>query len=295
MTDASRSRRSEIRPRFRQQGHRRRRLRIAARSVFARDERHRVSQEAVSRRAERPHGLHRRDPGARRPRRDVDARRRGATATSRSCCRRSSITRTRRRGPTGCARAASRSGSSASPRRRCRELFADHCDFILNGEPEAGVMRLAQGDRSRRASSSASRSTTSIRCRSRAGISSPRIARGSSASSGRRGRSAAAIRCWPAAAARSSAPTARTGFSPATARGRSRTSSTRSSGCAISVPRPYVIFRDPLFTEQRDRVPRAVRRDQGARPEADVRGRDAARSPRRRAARQAVRRRASAR
>jgi radical SAM superfamily enzyme YgiQ (UPF0313 family) len=26
------------------------------------------------------------------------------------------------------------------------ELFRDHCDFILNGEPEAGVMRLAQGD-----------------------------------------------------------------------------------------------------------------------------------------------------
>jgi anaerobic magnesium-protoporphyrin IX monomethyl ester cyclase len=26
------------------------------------------------------------------------------------------------------------------------ELFADHCDFILNGEPEAGVMRIAQGD-----------------------------------------------------------------------------------------------------------------------------------------------------
>src|SRR5579859_1454573 len=25
------------------------------------------------------------------------------------------------------------------------QLFADHCDFILNGEPEAGVMRLAQG------------------------------------------------------------------------------------------------------------------------------------------------------
>src|SRR6478735_1002972 len=24
-------------------------------------------------------------------------------------------------------------------------LFQDHCDFILNGEPEAGVMRLAQG------------------------------------------------------------------------------------------------------------------------------------------------------
>jgi anaerobic magnesium-protoporphyrin IX monomethyl ester cyclase len=26
------------------------------------------------------------------------------------------------------------------------ELFSDHCDFILNGEPEAAVMRLAQGD-----------------------------------------------------------------------------------------------------------------------------------------------------
>jgi len=25
------------------------------------------------------------------------------------------------------------------------QLFADHCDFIFNGEPEAGVMRLAQG------------------------------------------------------------------------------------------------------------------------------------------------------
>src|SRR5436305_6738020 len=25
------------------------------------------------------------------------------------------------------------------------ELFQNHCDFILNGEPEAGVMRLAQG------------------------------------------------------------------------------------------------------------------------------------------------------
>src|SRR5206468_8040042 len=26
------------------------------------------------------------------------------------------------------------------------QLFADHSDFILNGEPEAGAMRLAQGD-----------------------------------------------------------------------------------------------------------------------------------------------------
>src|SRR3954468_19707269 len=26
------------------------------------------------------------------------------------------------------------------------ELFIDHCDFIMNGEPEAGVMRIAQGE-----------------------------------------------------------------------------------------------------------------------------------------------------
>ncbi|HEV3216256.1 MAG TPA: hypothetical protein VGZ27_11060, partial [Vicinamibacterales bacterium] len=26
------------------------------------------------------------------------------------------------------------------------QLFADHCDFILDGEPEAGVMRIAQGE-----------------------------------------------------------------------------------------------------------------------------------------------------
>src|SRR5437899_3049160 len=26
------------------------------------------------------------------------------------------------------------------------QLFADHCDFIFSGEPEAGVMRLAQDD-----------------------------------------------------------------------------------------------------------------------------------------------------
>ena len=26
------------------------------------------------------------------------------------------------------------------------QLFRDHCDFIINGEPEAAVMRLSQGD-----------------------------------------------------------------------------------------------------------------------------------------------------
>ena len=127
------------------------------------------------------------------------------------------------------------------------ELFADHCDFILNGEPEAAVMRLAQGEIPQGI-------VVSEQIDDLDSLPFPRwdlvtedraTAR---ASSGRRVRSAAAIRCSRAAAARSSAPTARTGSSPATARGRSRTSSTRSSGCAISIARPYVIFRDPLFT-----------------------------------------------
>ena len=107
----------------------------------------------------------------------------------------------------------------------------------LHPERRAGSRRDAAGAgrSSRRASSSASRSTISTRCRFRAGIWSPRTARKLGHQVVRRGRSAAAIRCSPAAAARSSAPTARTGSSPATARARSRTSSTRSSGCATSI------------------------------------------------------------
>src|SRR5438270_13602566 len=57
VTDASGSRRPEIQPRIRQQGYGCRRVRIAARSVFARDRRHRLPEEAVSRRPERPHGI----------------------------------------------------------------------------------------------------------------------------------------------------------------------------------------------------------------------------------------------
>ena len=45
----------------------------------------------------------------------------------------------------------------------------DHCDFIVNGEPEAARRCGWRRARFRRASSSASRSTISIRCRFRAG------------------------------------------------------------------------------------------------------------------------------
>ncbi len=63
-----------------------------------------------------------------------------------------------------------------------------------------------------------------------------RTAPGRSAFSGPVGLSAAGTRCSPAAAVRNSARTARTGFSPATAHARSRTSWTKSNGSAISTP-----------------------------------------------------------
>ena len=113
------------------------------------------------------------------------------------------------------------------------ELFADHCDFILNGEPEAGVMRMAQ------TGEIPSGIRVSEQINDLDSLPFPRwiwsasIAARSSASNGLHGRSAAATRCSRAAAAPSSARIARTGFSPATAPGPFRTSSTKSSGCAI--------------------------------------------------------------
>ena len=217
-------------------------------------------------------------------RRLVGRRRRARAVVARRPQERDRVGRSR------CARAVSRSGSSASRRRRCPSCSRTTATSSSNGEPEAAVMRLAQGERPVRASSSASRSTTSIRCRSRAGIWSPRIAARGSASSGRRGRSAAAI---PLLASRG-CPEFCT-YCPhrilAGYRARSIGNIVGRDGAAVRSgrPRPYVIFRDPLFSEQRDRVPRAVRRDPGARPDAHLRGRDAARPARRRAARQAAR------
>ena len=240
------------RSRIRQQGHRRRRLRVAARSVLARDRDHGLPQEAVPRRAQRAHGVHRGDPGARRPRREVDARRVWSTATSRWCSRRSSIQERNRLGRPD---ARARRQGRVHRHHGVEDAGAVRGSLRLHPERRARSGRHAPraGRDSVRASSSASRSTTSTRCRFRAGISSPRTAAQIRhqvvvAAGWRR-----LSRCWRAAAARSSAPIARTGFWPATAPARSRTSSTRSSGCAISIRRPYVIFRDPLFTEQRER------------------------------------------
>ena len=141
-------------------------------------------KKTVSRRAERAHGVPRGDPGARRPRGELDARRAGRrrrrarAVVARRLQERDGVGRSDAR------RAASRSASSASRRRRCRSCSPITATSSSNGEPEAARDAAGAGRSSRRASSSASRSTISIRCRSRAGIWSPRTASRARASSG---------------------------------------------------------------------------------------------------------------
>jgi hypothetical protein len=84
------------------------------------------------------------------------------------------------------------------------ELFVDHCDFIFNGEPEAGVMRLAEG-------------VVPTGIVTSEPINDP---------------------CWRAAAARNSAPTARIAFWPGIACGRLGTSWTKWSVSAIRIQIP---------------------------------------------------------
>ena len=132
------------------------------------------------------------------------------------------------------------------------ELFVDHCDFILNGEPEAGVMRLAQGIvPSGITISEAIQDLDSLPFP--AGISSPRTASAGSASSGRRGRSGGG---YPLLASRG-CPEFCT-YCPHRILAGYRARSIANIVDEIErlcdqVRRPYVIFRDPLFSEQRDR------------------------------------------
>ena len=141
------------------------------------------------------------------------------------------------------------------------ELFADHCDFILNGEPEAAVMRLAQGDVPQR-----HRHQRADRRSRLAAV--PALGsghRGSRRKLGhqvvRRGRSAAAI---PLLASRG-CPEFCT-YCPhrilAGYRARSIANIVDElERLCDQHPRPYVIFRDPLFTRAARALPRAVRRD----------------------------------
>ena len=204
-------------------------------------------------------------------------------ATSPSCCRRSSTTGARRRGRARCARAACASGSSAWRRRSCRSCSTPTPTSSSRASPRRRCVRLIDG----RALSRHRRQPGTRRPRRRCRF--PRGTRccGRAAACACRspaGRWAARCRCSPAAAARSSAPTARTGSSRRTA--------SRSVGNILDElsylarharPRARRLSRSAVHAGPRSRA-RAVRRHPVARPDAHVRVRDAARSPRRRAA-----------
>ena len=183
----------------------------------------------------------------------VDARRVWWTATSRSCCRRSSITRPRPRGPTAMRARGVKVGFIGITASKMPELFADHCDFIFNGEPEAAVMRLAAG-------------RDPVGHRRQRADRRPRLAAVPALGPGHRGAPAAA-------GIRFSSRPVGGGYPLLASRGCPEFCTycphrilagyrVRSIGNIVDemerlcdqVPRPYVIFRDPLFTEQRDRV-----------------------------------------
>ena len=133
------------------------------------------------------------------------------------------------------------------------ELFRDHCDFILDGEPEAARDAPRTGRDPHWDMSPASRSTISTRCRSRAGIWS-REDRGDSL--GIQWSSRPVGGGFPLLASRG-CPEFCT-YCPHRILAGYRA---RSIGNIVDelerlcdqYPSAYVIFRDPLFTEQRDR------------------------------------------
>ena len=167
------------------------------------------------------------------------------------------------------------------------ELFDDHCDFILNGEPEAAVMRLAQGiDPEGIVVSEQIDDLDSLpfprwdlvtEDRSQMGIKFFTRPVGGG---------------YPLLASRG-CPEFCT-YCPHRILAGYRMRSIANivdemERLCDQVSRPYVIFRDPLFTEQRDRVVELCDEIKRRGLKLHVRGRDAARSPRRRPARPAVR------
>jgi radical SAM superfamily enzyme YgiQ (UPF0313 family) len=133
------------------------------------------------------------------------------------------------------------------------ELFRDHADFIFNGEPEAGVMRLAQGD-------IASGMTVSEQINDLDALPFPRwdlVTEDRGFKAGIKFSSRPVGGGFPLLASRG-CPEFCT-YCPhrilAGYRARSIANIVDEMErlCDL-VRRPYVIFRDPLFTEQRDRV-----------------------------------------
>ena len=139
------------------------------------------------------------------------------------------------------------------------ELFEPHGDFVIigragDGGHGAGEWRTTRGTCSESGSHRPRHAPVSAmghRARRRT------VARGLCPFRG--AGLAAPIRCWPAAAAPSSAPIARTESSPLTERAALGTSSTSSSVSTSMQHQPFVVFRDPLFTERSRPVPGALR------------------------------------
>ena len=180
------------------------------------------------------------------------------------------------------ARAGCGSASSASPRRSCRSCSRRTAISSSSANRRAAAMRLAAGDGLERPRDQ----------RADRGSRPPAV---SALGSGRR---RGAPRGWSPAVrrpsrrrrhsgagqprlSRSSAPIARTASWPSY-RARSVGEHRRRARaiCADLQPRPYVVFRDPLFTEDRDRCLALCDEIRRARPGAALRVRDAARSAR---------------
>ena len=132
-------------------------------------------------------------------------------------------------------------------------LFRDHCDFILNGEPEAAVMRLAQGD-------VPSGTVVSEQIDDLDSLPFPRwdlVTEDRGRKFGIKWSSRPVGGGYPLLASRG-CPEFCT-YCPHRILAGYRARSIQNIVDEIErlcdqVPRPYVIFRDPLFTEQRERV-----------------------------------------
>jgi radical SAM superfamily enzyme YgiQ (UPF0313 family) len=133
------------------------------------------------------------------------------------------------------------------------ELFEDHCDFILNGEPEAAVMRLAQGE-------IPSGVATSEQIEDLDALPFPRwdlVTEDRGRKFGIKWSSRPVGGGYPLLASRG-CPEFCT-YCPHRILAGYRARSIQNIVDEIErlcdqVPQPYVIFRDPLFTEQRERV-----------------------------------------
>ena len=194
------------------------------------------------------------DPRAVRPRRPMVARRDRWTRTSRSCSARSWTIGRRTAWADGCGRAGHRIGFVGLTASKMPELFRAHADFLVHRR--AGIRDPAAGAR---------RTARRARCVSEQisdldALPFPRwdFRNGRGRGAGHAVRRPSVRRRHPAAG-EPRLPGVLHVLSASHPRGlpralRRRTSSTNSKRCPTRFGRPYVIFRDPLFTVDRERA-----------------------------------------